>query len=157
MSPLPKNLLSSAPRSPRSLPLEQGQASVELLFGILLLVLLTLGGVALAQGISLRQALDSGTGVAVRTLSLAPSQWNTARILIQNHVDSNAMGLRPAVTVSAYDQYGAAISPAALSSLPFGSSFVLEASAPFVFDVPLLGRTTYNFRIRHWGIVERYP
>jgi hypothetical protein len=137
--------------------LERGQASVELLFGILILAILTLGGIALAQGIALRQAMDSGTDVAARALTLAPSQWNTAVNLIQNHVNSNALGLHPTVAVSAYDRNGAAINPAALSVLPFGTTFVIEASAPFVFDVPLLGVTTYTFRVRHWGIVERYP
>jgi hypothetical protein len=67
------------------------------------------------------------------------------------------MGLHPVVAVSAYDRDGAAISPAALSTLPFGTTFVLEASAPFAFDVPLLGNTTYTFHVRHWGVVERHP
>jgi hypothetical protein len=144
-------------RSLREFPRERGQASVELLFGILILALLTLGGIALAQGIALRQALDSGTGVAVRSLTLDPSGWGAATSLIQRHVDSNALGLHPIVTVQAYDSNGAAISPATLSALPFGTAFVLEARALFDFDVPLLGVTSYTLRVRHWGIVERYP
>ena len=55
---------------------QKAQASIELLLILLILVPLLLGGIELARGVGIRQALDSGTGVATRALSLDPGQWS---------------------------------------------------------------------------------
>ncbi len=134
-----------------------GQASVEALLVLLLLGLLIFGGIELSRGVAIRQALDSGAGASVRALSLDPSQWSFATNVIQQSVDQNMLGAAPAVSVQVYDSANTPRSSAWLSGSPFGTAFVLEASAPFQADVPFLPATAITIRVRHWGIVERYP
>lgn len=135
----------------------RGQASVEALIVLALLGLLIFGGIELSRGVAIRQALDSGTGAAVRALSLDPGQWGFATNVIQHSVDQNMMGAGPAVSVQVYDAANNARSSAWLSGSPFGTAFVLEASAPFQADIPFLPASAITIRVRHWGIVERYP
>ena len=61
---------------------ERGQASVELVLVLLILIPLLLGGIELARGVGIRQSLDSGTGIATRSLSLDPTQWVWATSII---------------------------------------------------------------------------
>ena len=135
----------------------QGQASVEALLMLMILGLLIFGGIELSQGVAVRQALDSGTGAAARVLSLDPSQWSFASTVIQQSVDQNVMGAGPTVSIQVYDSAANPRSPAWLSGSPFGTSFILEASAPFQADIPFLPGSAITIRVRHWGIVERYP
>ena len=144
---------------PRLVPKDRrsGQAAVEALLVIMLMVLLIFGGIQLSQGVAICQALDSGTGAAVRALSLDPSQWSFAGTVAQQSVNQNVMGSSAAVTLRVYDLGGTLRSAAWLSSCPFGTSFILEASAPFDADIPFLSNAPITIRVRHWGIVERYP
>lgn len=135
----------------------RGQASVEALIVLVLLGLLIFGGIELSRGVAIRQALDSGSGAAVRALSLDPNQWSFATNVIQQSVDQNMMGTGPTVSVQVYDAANNARSSAWLSGSPFGTAFVLEASAPFQADIPFLPASAITIRVRHWGIVERYP
>jgi hypothetical protein len=135
----------------------QGQASVEALIMLMILGLLIFGGVELSQGVAVRQALDSGTGAAVRALSLDPSQWSFASTVIQQSVNQNVMGGGPSVSMQVYDSAANPRSQAWLSGSPFGTQFILEASAPFQADIPFLPSSAITIRVRHWGIVERYP
>jgi hypothetical protein len=135
----------------------QGQASVEALLMLMILGLLIFGGIELSQGVAVRQALDSGTGAAVRALSLDPSQWLFASTVIQQSVDQNVMGGGPTVSIQVYDSAANPRSQAWLSGSPFGTSFILEAFAPFHADIPFLPGSAITIRVRHWGIVERYP
>ncbi len=136
---------------------EAGQAAVEALIVVMLMALLIFGGIQLSQGVALRQALDSGTAAAARVLSLDPGQWTFAENVIQQSVDQNVLSGVAPVTLSVYDSSGAARSAAWLSGSPFGTAFILEASAPFDADIPFLANTPITIRVRHWGIVERYP
>jgi hypothetical protein len=135
----------------------RAQASVEALLVLMLLALLVFGGVELSRGVAVRQALDSGCGAAVRALSLDPGQWSFAGNLIQQSVQQNVMGAGPVVSVQVYDSANTPRSSAWLSGSPFGTVFILEASAPFQADIPFLPNSPMSIRVRHWGIVERYP
>ncbi len=136
---------------------ERGQASVEALLVLMILGMLIFGGIELSQGVAIRQALDSGTGAAARALSLDPAQWTFVSGVIQQSVDQNVMGSNPAVTVQVMDSTGNLRSAAWLSGSPFGTAFILEASAPFQASIPFLPASATTIRVRHWGIVERYP
>ena len=136
---------------------QKGQASIEALLMLMLLSLLILGGIELSRGVAIRQALDSGTGAAVRALSLDPTQWSFASGVVQQEVYQNVMGAGPAITVQVYDSANTLRSSAWLSGSPFGTSFILEASAPFQADIPFLPDNALTIRVRHWGIEERYP
>ncbi len=135
----------------------QGQASVEALLVLMILGLLIFGGIELSRGVAIRQALDSGTGAAVRAFSLDPSQWSFATNVIQQSVNQNILGGGPTVSIQVYDAANTLRSSAWLSGSPFGTAFILEASAPFRTDIPFLPDSAMTIRVRHWGIVERYP
>jgi len=132
---------------------------VELLLALIILVPLLLGGIELARGVGIRHSLDSGAGVAARALSLDPTQWTWATNTINQAVQDNILGGGSvgAVTVKVYNAGGSQITSSALASLPFGSSFRLEASCTYTPEIALVGGQTVTIRVSHWGIVERYP
>jgi hypothetical protein len=123
----------------------------------MILVLVIFSGIELSRGVALRQALDSGAGAAVRALALDPAQWAFAGTMVQQGVDQNIFGVKPAVTLKVYDASGTLRSSAWLSGSPFGTAFSLEGSAPFQADIPFLSEPLVTIRVRHWGMVERYP
>jgi hypothetical protein len=138
---------------------EDGQAILEMLLVILILVPLLFGGIELARGVAVRHALDGGTGLAVRALSLDPTAWDWALEIVMQGVEENIMGESgvgtPALQV--YDSSGALLTPGALAALPFGTPFRLEAQLSFTPELPLIPAQTILVRVSHWGIVERYP
>ncbi|NMB68840.1 MAG: hypothetical protein GYA20_08770 [Chloroflexi bacterium] len=134
-----------------------GQVAVEALLVVVILSLLTFGGIELSRGVAVRQALDSGTGAATRALSLDPAQWSFATNLVQQSVNQNVMGTQPPVTMQVYDVSNTPRSSAWLSGSPFGTGFIVEASVPFQMDIPFLPDSAVTIRVCHWGIVERYP
>ena len=135
----------------------RGQAAVEALLVLMILALVIFGGIELSRGVAMRQALDSGAGAAVRALALDPSQWTFAGNIVQQGVNQNVPGAKPSTSLKVYDASGTLRSSAWLSGSPFGTSFVLEASTPFQADIPFLSEPLVTIRVRHWGIVERYP
>ena len=135
----------------------KGQAAVEALLVLMVFALVIFGGIELSRGVAMRQALDSSAGAAVRALSLDPSQWNYAKNLIQEGTNQNVMGTVEATTIQVFDAAGTPRSSAWLSGSPFGTTFILEASAPFQADIPFLSEPIMTIRVQHWGIVERYP
>lgn len=135
----------------------KGQAAVEALLVLMILALVIFGGIELSRGVAVRQALDSSAGAAVRALSLDPAQWSFAGNVVQQGVSQNVMGANVATNLQVYDASGNLRSSAWLSGSPFGTSFILEASAPFQADIPFLAEPVMTIRVRHWGIVERYP
>jgi Flp pilus assembly protein TadG len=138
---------------------QKGQASVELVLVLLILVPLLLGGIELARGVGIRHSLDSGVEVATRALSLDPTQWTWATNTISQAVQQNILGGGSvgAVSVKVYTSGGAQISSAPLATLPFGSSFRLEASCTYTPEIALVGGQAVTIRVSHWGIVERFP
>ncbi len=135
----------------------KGQAAVEALLVLMLLALVIFGGIELSRGVAMRQALDSSAGAAVRALSLDPTQWSYAKNLIQEGTNQNVMGTVEATAIQVFDAAGTPRSSAWLSGSPFGTTFILEASAPFQADIPFLSEPIMTIRVHHWGIVERYP
>jgi Flp pilus assembly protein TadG len=117
---------------------QRGQAVIESLLVLMILVLVTFGGFELSRGVAIRQALDSSTGAAVRALSLDPSQWNYAKDIIQDGTNQNIMGGDVTTNLQVFDTAGTLRSSAWLSGCPFGTTFILEASAPFQADIPFL-------------------
>ena len=154
-----KMLLNYQTRRRSDYQTQKGQASIELLLVLLILVPLLLGGIELARGVGIRQALDSGTGVATRALSLDPGQWSWATGTISQAVSGNVLGggSVSAVTVNIYNAGGTQISRSDLASLPFGSAFRLLATCTYTPWIPLVGGQAVTIRVAHWGIVERYP
>ena len=134
-----------------------GQAAVEALLVLMVLAMVIFGGIELSRGVAMRQALDSSAGAAVRALSLDPTQWSYAKNLIQEGMNQNVMGTDEATTIQVFDAAGTPRSSAWLSGSPFGTTFILEASAPFQADIPFLSEPLMTIRVQHWGIVERYP
>ena len=139
--------------------LERGQSVLELMLALLVLIPLLIGGIELSRGVGIRQALDSGTHIASRALSLEPGEWTWATATIQSSLDTNILGGGPvsSPTVRVYNASGAQITPATLNGLPFGSQFRLEAEVTYTPDIPLVGGQTITIRVSHWSIVERYP
>ena len=138
---------------------QRGQAVLEFLLVLMILVPLLFGGIELARGVGIRHALDSGVGVATRALSLDPAQWNWSVSVINQAVSGNPLGGSSASipVVKVYNAGGAEISAATLASLPFGAAFRLAASVTYTPVIPLVGGQTVTIRVSHWGIVERYP
>ncbi len=138
---------------------QKGQASLEFLLILLILVPLLFGGIELARGVGIRHAMDSGVGVATRALSLDPAQWSWATSVISQAVTDNPLGggAVSAVTVKVYNAGGSEIGSSGLAALPFGSAFRLEASCTYTPEIPLVGGTAVTIRVSHWGIVERFP
>lgn len=138
-------------------PSAKGQAAVEALLVLMILVLVIFGGIELSRGVAIRQALDSSAGAAVRALSLDPSQWSYVKNLIQEGTNQNVMGANVGTYLQVFDAGGTPRSSAWLSGSPFGTTFILEASAPFQADIPFLSEPVITIRVQHWGIVERFP
>ncbi|MGB8211995.1 MAG: TadE/TadG family type IV pilus assembly protein [Anaerolineales bacterium] len=138
---------------------QRGQASIELLLILLILVPLLFGGIELARGVGIRQSLDSGTAAATRALSIDPVQWDWATGVIDQAMTNNVLGggSVSAVTVNAYDSSGAQLTSGQLATLPFGSPFLVEAECNYTPWLPLVGGSTVTIRVSHWGIVESYP
>ena len=136
---------------------QKGQAAVESLLILMILALVIFGGIELNRGVAIRQALDSSAGAAVRALSLDPSQWGFAANLIQTGTNKNIMGANVTTSIQVYDASGILRSSAWLSGSPFGTTFILESSAPFQADIPFLSSNILTIKVQHWGIVERYP
>ena len=143
----------------RGIKLEQGQSVLELMLALLVLIPLLIGGIELSRGVGIRQALDSGTHIASRALSLEPGEWSWATDTIQSSLDTNILGggSVSSPTVRIYNTSGTQITPTALNGLPFGSQFRLEAEVTYTPDIPLVGGQTISIRVSHWSIVERYP
>lgn len=148
MTSIPRSGLKQDPR---------GQAVVEALLVLMILALVIFGGIELSRGVAIRQALDSSAGAAVRALSLDPAQWTYARDIIQEATNQNVMGGEIPTRLQVYDAAGTLRSSAWLSGSPFGTTFILQASAPFRADIPFLSKPLMMIRVQHWGIVERFP
>ena len=136
---------------------QRGQAAAEALLVLMILLLVIFGGIELSRGVAIRQALDSSASMATRALSLDPTQWSYAQNILQEGIKQNVMGGELSTHLQVYDAAGVLRSSAWLSGSPFGTTFILEASAPFQADIPFLSEPVLTIRVQHWGIVERYP
>lgn len=144
------------PRSTPIKPARTGQAAVESLMVIVILVLIIFSGIELGRGVALRQSLDSATEVAARLLSLDPTQWAAANSIVTAEISRNMMGgSGVTATMQVLDSSGAVRSRAWLESAPFQTVFAVEVTAPFTPDIPFLSSTTLPVTVRHYGVIER--
>jgi Flp pilus assembly protein TadG len=133
----------------------RGQAGVEMLVVMLLLVPLLLGGFSLAQGYSARHALENGTAVAARQIALQPDAWTAALAGVEATVDGSLLGgAGGAVTCQVRDRWGAAVDP---QDLPFASPFSVTCSVPFQAELPFLPTAPRLLASTHYEVMERYP
>ena len=142
-------------------PAQKGQAALEMLLVLLILVPLLFGGIELARGVGIRHSLDSGVGVASRAISLDPSQWDWAVQVIEDSVNNNVLGGGSATTpsVQVFNDAGTALTSGQLAALGFGETFRLQAETTYTPWLPLItgGGQGITIRVSHWGIVEKYP
>lgn len=144
------------PRKQRS-P-EGGQASVELVLVLTILLIVLFGAFSLAQGVAVKHALDIATEKAARLLSIAPQDYYTAETLVRQEVEASWLGSGHGalVTLALFEATtGAPVTSDELSKAPFGFQFRLEAAVPFQADIPLLTLSGRTLTVAHWGLVER--
>ena len=139
---------------------ERGQASVEMLFFVLILALLFFGAVELGRGVLLKHALDVGTEKAARVLSINPTDYGTAEAVICMEVDANLLGggYGSQVMIRLYDAGTlTTISSPDLAAAPFGYRFLVGAELPWQAFVPFMSLGGRTLTAAHQGIVERFP
>jgi hypothetical protein len=71
---------------------ERGQASVELVLILFIVLSLVFGAFSLGQGVAVKHALDVATEKAARLLSIAPDNFAAADLLIRREVDASVLG-----------------------------------------------------------------
>jgi hypothetical protein len=134
---------------------QRGQATLEILIVLLILIPLIFGGIELSRGVAVRAALDSGVGVAVRTLSIDPTQWDWSANVVATTVAQNVFGCTGCtVHLAAYNSDGDQINEG-IGSLTYGEPFYLEGWVVFTPDIPLITLAPITIRVRHYGIIER--
>jgi Flp pilus assembly protein TadG len=139
--------------------IQPGQASLEILIVLMFLIPLIFGAIELSRGVAVKSSLDSGVGLAVRALSVDPSNWSWAGTVVDTTVAQNVFGTAGLGTVhfEAYDSSGTFLSQAQFAALTYGAGFYIEAWVVYTPEIPLLSLTTASItiRARHYGIVER--
>ena len=138
---------------------ERGNAIVEMVLVLPILVMLLFGGFELSRGIAAHHALDTGVSTAARGLSIDPAQYDWAENAIRNSVGGNVLcaGLGSSVTVRVYDRYGATLAPDQLDTLGFGAPFWIEATLPFSAAVPFVSLPGRTIAVVHTEVIERWP
>lgn len=138
---------------------ERGNAIVEMVLVLPILVMLLFGSFELSRGLAAHHALDTGVSTAARGLSIDPAQYGWAENAIRNSVGGNVLctGLGSAVTIRVYDRHGAALTPDGLNSLGFGAPFWIEASLPFNAVVPFVSLPGRSIAVVHTEVIERWP
>ncbi len=133
---------------------EHGQASVELLLilGIMLVLLFAL--LSLGQGYAGKHALAQGTAVAARQIALTPDAWGTALAGVQDAVDHALLGGLGSVTCTVQDTAGALVDP---TLLPFGTPFIVTCTVPFQPDIPFQANALRTLTAQYYEVMERYP
>jgi Flp pilus assembly protein TadG len=127
----------------------RGQASLEMLIVLLMLIPLIFGGIELSRAVAVHSALDSGTAVATRMLSLNPSQAGDALAIVNLTVNSNVMGNTGVGIVHMTSD------PAVLSTVAFGSTFCMTSTVDFTPSIPFLTTTTITMHATHCAVMER--
>jgi Flp pilus assembly protein TadG len=133
---------------------ERGQATLELMITLLILLPLLLGGLSLAQGYSARHALENGTAVAARQIALQPDDWSTALANVQTAVEGSLLGGTGSVTCNVHDEQGNAVDPSALA---FSERFSVTCSVPFQAQIPFVPTAPRTLQTVHYEVMERYP
>lgn len=130
---------------------ERGQATLEMLLVLMVLVPLFFGAIELVRAISLRHSLDAGAFLAARAVSLNPDDLTYPQTVVTNTVNQNVFG-------------GGAISdfnPGTISwdvcpaGRVLGCRFSYTSSLKYTPWLPLIGGQQITITIRHHGIVEK--
>jgi Flp pilus assembly protein TadG len=140
---------------------QRGQATLEILIVLLILIPLIFGGIELSRGVAVRAALDSGVGVAVQALSIDPSQsqyaWaaNVVATTVAQNVFGSA-GLGP-VNFEAHNSVDTIIDRDEFAALNYGEPFCIVGWVDYSPLIPLLTLApgSVRIRVRHCGIIER--
>jgi Flp pilus assembly protein TadG len=127
----------------------RGQASLEMLIVLLMLVPLIFGGIELSRAVAIHSALDSGTAVATRMLALNPGQVSEATAMVNNAVHQNIMGTSGLGAVHMNSD------PAPVSGVSFGATFCITSTAEFTPSIPFLTVTTIHLKVTHCAVMER--
>ncbi|MGB7540261.1 MAG: TadE/TadG family type IV pilus assembly protein [Anaerolineales bacterium] len=137
--------------------IQSGQASLEVLIVLMILIPLIFGAIELSRGVAVKSSLDSGVGLAVRALSVDPSNWSWAAVAVSNTVAQNVFGSAGLdnFTFYAYDSSGTQLDQTQFAALTYGAGFYIEASVRYSPDIPLLSLSPITIRARHYGIIER--
>lgn len=139
----------------------RGQTTLEMLLVLLVLIPLFFGAWELARGISVRMALDSGTDLAARALSMNPADTAYAGEIILDQVNGSALcpscGAQVQWCVSVND--GACVSNPGSGAIPttFGTKFYVKAWLLFQSEVPLVALPQVTIAAAHLGRVEYWP
>jgi hypothetical protein len=125
----------------------------------MILIPLIFGAIELSRGVAVKSSLDSGVGLAVRALSVDPSNWGWSAGLVSTTVAQNVFGSAGLGTVhfEAYDSSGSWLSQAQFAALTYGAGFYIEAWVEYTPQIPLisLSPSLITIRARHYGIIER--
>lgn len=135
-----------------------GQATVEILFIVMILALLLFGAFEISQGILLKHALDVGTEKAARVLSIDPGYYSRAEEIIRSEVDNNMLGgsYGDQVTIKLYDAVTMSqITPADLSNAAFGYQFLVNTELAWQADVPFMSLSNRTLESTHYGTIDR--
>ena len=139
---------------------ERGQATVEMVVVLMLLILLVFGAFEFAQGMMLKHALDVGTEKAARLLAINPGDYATAEDTVCGEVDAIALGAGygAQTTVRLYDaDTWSQIAPADLAAAPFGYRFLVGAELTWQPRVPFMTLSDTFIAAAHHGVVDRIP
>jgi hypothetical protein len=143
----------------RSRKFQSGQASLEILIVLIILIPLIFGAIELSRGVAVKSSLDSGVGLAVRALSVDPNNWAWASGLVFTTMTHNVFGAADLTnyTFTAYDSSDNPLSSAQFAALNYGAGFYIEATVRYTPQIPLLNLTPayLTIRARHYGIIER--
>jgi hypothetical protein len=139
--------------------IQPGQASLEVLIVLIILIPLIFGAIELSRGVAVKSSLDSGVGLAVRALSVDPGNWGWSSTLVSKTVAQNVFGSAGLTdfTFRAYDSADNPLSSVQFAALTYGAGFYIEASVRYTPQIPLISLTPsfITIRARHYGIIER--
>jgi hypothetical protein len=138
---------------------QRGQAMLEILIVLLILIPLIFGGLELTRGVAVRSSLDSGVTVAVQALSLDSTQWDWAAIEVASAVSQNFFGDVGVGTVhfEAYDSTNAPLDKSGLAGLSYGAPFCIVGWVNYTAVIPLIdlsGVSPIKISVRHCGVVQ---
>ena len=134
----------------------RGQATLEVLIVLLILIPLVFGGIELSRGVAVRSALDSGVSVMVQAVSIDPNQWGWSATIVQETVNQNvfgSLGLDPTVQLEAVDFNDQPIGN--LNTLPYGALFCVVGSVGYSPMVPLLPLSPITITVKHCGVIQK--
>jgi Flp pilus assembly protein TadG len=131
----------------------KGQATLEMLLVLMVLLPLFFGGIELARAVSLRSALDGGVFVATRAISLNPTDTAYAQSLVQDAVNNNVFRGGTTANLNLGTITWDAVTCATGKTL--GCRFDYTATIDYTPWLPLIGGQKITINIRHHGIVEK--